>query len=198
MRGKSVMLIASSLLLTWIPTASIAQPGPMEPREQQDMRAQGERAPNDRFNRRDASDDRRDWQDRQEYQRGPRGGDYDRESPMMGDGRGSRMMDEGRGHMQQRGSRRGTMNMMGPAMGGTMNMMAPAMGGAHMMGHADMKAMMMILMDTDSDGTVSLQEFLAAHERIFKAMDTNKDGRLTFEEFQNFRPGLAKPSQEQK
>jgi hypothetical protein len=30
------------------------------------------------------------------------------------------------------------------------------------------------MMDSDGDGTVSLQEFQAAHERIFKAMDTNK------------------------
>jgi hypothetical protein len=33
-------------------------------------------------------------------------------------------------------------------------------------------------MDSDSDGTVSLEEFQAAHERIFKAMDPDKDGTL--------------------
>jgi Ca2+-binding EF-hand superfamily protein len=43
---------------------------------------------------------------------------------------------------------------------------------------------MFALIDTDSDGTISLQEFQAAHERIFKAMDTNKDGKLTLEELQ--------------
>ena len=32
------------------------------------------------------------------------------------------------------------------------------------------------LMDADGDGTVSLQEWQAAHERIFKAMDTDHDG----------------------
>ena len=42
------------------------------------------------------------------------------------------------------------------------------------------------LMDSDGDGTISLQEFQAAHERIFKAMDANKDGRLTQEEMQAF------------
>jgi Ca2+-binding EF-hand superfamily protein len=41
---------------------------------------------------------------------------------------------------------------------------------------------MFALMDTDGDGTISLPEFQAAHERIFKAIDSNKDGRLTLEE----------------
>jgi hypothetical protein len=30
------------------------------------------------------------------------------------------------------------------------------------------------LMDSDGDGTVSLQEFQAAHKKIFKAIDTDK------------------------
>jgi hypothetical protein len=38
------------------------------------------------------------------------------------------------------------------------------------------------LMDRDGDGTISLEEFQAAHERIFKAMDADKDGTLTLEE----------------
>jgi Ca2+-binding EF-hand superfamily protein len=37
-------------------------------------------------------------------------------------------------------------------------------------------------MDADGDGAISLQEFQAAHERIFKGADSNKDGRLTPEE----------------
>jgi Ca2+-binding EF-hand superfamily protein len=47
------------------------------------------------------------------------------------------------------------------------------------------------LMDSDGDGTVSLQEFQAAHERIFKAMDSNKDGVLTPEEMLNFMHGAT-------
>jgi len=42
------------------------------------------------------------------------------------------------------------------------------------------------LMDSDGDGTISLQEFQAAHERIFEAMNANKDGRVTLEEMQAF------------
>ena len=47
-------------------------------------------------------------------------------------------------------------------------------------------------MDSDGDGTISLQEFQAAHERIFKAMDANKDGRLSLEEIQAFMQGTRR------
>jgi hypothetical protein len=55
-----------------------------------------------------------------------------------------------------------------------------------------MMRMLFILTDTDGDGTISLQEFQAAHERIFKAMDANKDGRLTLEEIQAFMQGARR------
>jgi hypothetical protein len=45
------------------------------------------------------------------------------------------------------------------------------------------------LMDADGDGTLTLQEWQAAHERIFKAMDTDHDGTVTFEEMQAFMRG---------
>jgi hypothetical protein len=48
------------------------------------------------------------------------------------------------------------------------------------------------LIDSDGDGTISLQEFQAAHERIFKAMDTDKDGTVSFEEMQNFMQGTRR------
>jgi Ca2+-binding EF-hand superfamily protein len=63
------------------------------------------------------------------------------------------------------------------------------MGGGMMMGPPIMMRMIFALMDADGDGTISLQEFQAAHERIFKAMDANKDGRLTPEEMQAFMQG---------
>jgi Ca2+-binding EF-hand superfamily protein len=63
-----------------------------------------------------------------------------------------------------------------------------------MMGYGGMHSgvmmrMLFAMMDSDGDGTVSLQEFQTAHERIFKAMDANKDGVLTLEEIQSFLQG---------
>jgi hypothetical protein len=81
-------------------------------------------------------------------------------------------------------------------------MMGRGMMGHGMMGHGGMMspvAMRIIfaLMDSDGDGTVSLQEFQAAHERIFKAMDANKDGLLTLEEMQAFMRGTGKSPAQQ-
>ena len=42
-------------------------------------------------------------------------------------------------------------------------------------------------MDSDGDGLISLHEFRATYERIFKAMDADKDGTLTLEEMQVFQ-----------
>jgi hypothetical protein len=80
----------------------------------------------------------------------------------------------------------------GSMMGGGMmeHMMGRGMMGGGAMGPPPvMLRFMFALIDTDSDGTISLQEFQAAHERIFKAMDTNKDGKLTLEEMQAFIHG---------
>ncbi len=70
---------------------------------------------------------------------------------------------------------------MGPGMMGRGGMMGPGS-----MGHGMMMRMLFAMMDSDGDGTISLQEFQAAHERIFRAMDANKDGHLTLEEIQTF------------
>jgi hypothetical protein len=78
--------------------------------------------------------------------------------------------------------------MMGPGM---MGMMGRGMAGS-VMGPPIMMRMIFSLMDSDGDGTISLQEFQAAHERIFKGMDSNKDGRLTQEEMQAFMQGTRR------
>jgi hypothetical protein len=70
------------------------------------------------------------------------------------------------------------------------------MGGLGMMGRGAAMRFIFALMDSDGDGTVSLQEFQAAHEKIFKAMDTDKDGTLTLEEIQAFMRGSGKSAQE--
>jgi Ca2+-binding EF-hand superfamily protein len=84
--------------------------------------------------------------------------------------------------------------MGGGADGGMMGrgMMGHGMMGGGAMGPPIMLRIMFALMDSDSDGTLSLQEFQVAHERIFKAMDSNKDGQLTLEEMQAFMQGTMR------
>ena len=77
-------------------------------------------------------------------------------------------------------------------MGG--GMMGGGMIGGGMMGPVMMR-MMFALMDTDNDGAVSVAEFQAAHERMFRAADANKDGRLTVEELQTWIQGRTAPMQ---
>jgi hypothetical protein len=98
-----------------------------------------------------------------------------------------------RGDMMDRG-------MMGGGMDTGVGTVAGGMGGGMMCGHMMGSGMMgggmgrprmfmrMIfsLMDADGDGSISLQEFQAAHERIFKGIDQNKDGRVTMEEMRIF------------
>jgi N-acetylglutamate synthase/N-acetylornithine aminotransferase len=49
-----------------------------------------------------------------------------------------------------------------------------------------MMRMMFALVDADGDGSLSRDEFVEAHERIFNHMDLDGDGQLTFEEVQAF------------
>ena len=60
-----------------------------------------------------------------------------------------------------------------------------------MMGPFAMR-MIFALMDRDGDGTISLEEFQAAHESIFKAMDADKDGTVSMEEMRDFFHGAHK------
>lgn len=56
-------------------------------------------------------------------------------------------------------------------------------------GGIGMMRMMIVMLDTDGDGMLSLEEVQAMHARMFKAMDVSKDGRLTAEEMPRFMQG---------
>jgi Ca2+-binding EF-hand superfamily protein len=49
--------------------------------------------------------------------------------------------------------------------------------------------MMLIVMDTDGDGALSLEEVQAVHARMFAAMDADDDGSVTPEEMEGFMHG---------
>ena len=68
-------------------------------------------------------------------------------------------------------------------------MMSHGMKGRGMRGHGMGMRAMMILMDTDGDGALSLEEVQTAHAKFFKAIDANKDGKVTLGEMQMFFRG---------
>jgi len=108
--------------------------------------------------------------------------------PMMQGGQGARgpMMQDDQGRGPRMDVDRGGWRRFGPEMmleGGM-----PGYGmmiGAGTMGPGMMR-MMLIVMDTDGDGALSLEEFQTVHQRMFAAMDSDKDGKLTFDEMEGF------------
>jgi hypothetical protein len=115
-------------------------------------------------------------------------------SPMMQQPTQQQTPQQDTGHDSMAGQR----GMAGRGMMGHGNMMSMmgqrGMGGGMqgpmgMMGRPFIMRIMFILMDSNGDGAISLQEFQAAHERIFKAMDSNKDGGLSLDEMQAFMQG---------
>jgi hypothetical protein len=194
---RTLMMTAAALVLASGTGVASAQPAPGGDAQQeqgmdmthhrQDLRQQRQEMRQQRrqMMRQDRRDDettsRDDEDDRVSEDRQDR-------SDMMGPG-GRRHRDRG-----QPGMRSG---MMGSPMGGH-GMMGSPMGGLGMMEGGMMRPgmlrMVMILVDTDGDGTISLQEFQAAHERIFRAMDANRDGRLTLEELQAFMQTMGMPA----
>ena len=84
---------------------------------------------------------------------------------------------------QQAPSAKDTMGHMGQCMRGH-GMMRPGM-----MRHGMDMRVTMILMDNDGDGALSLEEFQAAHAKIFKVIDADKDGKVTPTEAEMFFRG---------
>jgi hypothetical protein len=84
-----------------------------------------------------------------------------------------------------------TAKMTGEDMMGRMgqNMMGHGMMRPGMMRHGMHMRVMMILMDTDGDGALSLEEVQAAHAKIFKVIDADKDGKVTPTEAEVFFRG---------
>lgn len=53
-------------------------------------------------------------------------------------------------------------------------------------------------MDLDSDGAVTKEEFIKAHEERFSKMDANGDGKITKEEAEAMKKALREQRQENK
>ncbi|HET8728948.1 MAG TPA: EF-hand domain-containing protein [Alphaproteobacteria bacterium] len=105
--------------------------------------------------------------------------------PMQQDRPGTMMPRQGSGAAPgQRGPER-MREMMGRRNGHGYGMMGDRYG-RHGPG---MMVMMMIMMDTDGNGALSLEEVQAVHARIFNYADTDDDGQLTLEEMRSFFRG---------
>lgn len=104
-------------------------------------------------------------------------GERDRQGGMREMRRMHRMMQSGERRMHGMSSQYGMSGMRG-------------MAGHHgMMMQPHMMRMMFIILDTDGDGALSLEEIQAVHERFFNAIDADGDDGVTLEEMQGFMRG---------
>jgi hypothetical protein len=167
MQNRILLFVTSALILAYGATAASAQQGPMMQPQAQTQQQKQQERPP-----REAQTARRDANE-----------DPDDDSEITGwhygPGAGRPYRDWDRRDMR--------FGMMGR--GGMM--------GPWSMHSGMMMRMLFAMMDGDGDGTVSLQEFQAAHERIFRAMDANKDGVLTMEEIMAFMQGTRAPAPRQ-
>jgi hypothetical protein len=178
MRRSVLALATSTAILLFGGAPVVAQQGPDGPMmhgEQQEMKQ------------------RRDMmQQHQQQQQAPDTQDPDTRDQDSAESDRSNGWGMGRGYGRgwKHGSRRGyRQGRMRDSAWGPGRMMRPGMISPGMM------RMMFILADTDGDGNLSLEEFQAAHERIFKAMDANKDGRVSPEEMRAFWMNLSDQQQ---
>lgn len=80
-----------------------------------------------------------------------------------------------------------------------MGMMRGMTMGHGMMGGRDhrgmppgMRLMMFVMLDTDGDEALSLEEVLAVHERMFRHVDADDDGTLTMKEIEGFMEKMSR------
>jgi hypothetical protein len=170
MQKRFLVLGVSAVILAWGDNA-IAQQNPADPTMQQPGILQ-----------------RQDLERQLQVQARSRGveDDSDQEDNGLGRMRGWGYWPGGNPHLgwgYWPGGQAGQRGAMGPGM------LGQGMGAGRSMGSGMMMRMIFTLMDSDGDGTLSLEEFQAAHARIFKGMDADKDGRLTMEEMQGFMQG---------
>ncbi|MGE3689982.1 MAG: EF-hand domain-containing protein [Novosphingobium sp.] len=161
------------------PAKGWGNPGPV-------TRAEAQTRANAMFDRLDANKDGKlDATDREARRTARRTAMFDQLDANK-DGQVSR--DEFTNFRMERGMGRRGEGMGGPGMGG--HGKGHHRMGHHGMGHHGMGGMMQGMADTNKDGAVSKDEFMAAHTAHFDRMDADHDGTVTVEERQAARQAM--------